>query len=228
MLVEMGAPVAGAGSNVMTIRGTQSLAGADVRVRPDHIETASVAAIAALTGGRLQIEGIHQDDLRMIAKVFRRLGMQLDLDPETAFVPRHDNLIVSSREEDVDASIETAPWPGFPSDLVAITTVLATQSRGTLLLHEKMFSNRLIFVDKLKAMGAQIVMCDPHRVIVVGKTPLRAIYMDSPDVRAGFGLLAAALTAEGVSIIDNAQAIEQTFAGALEKLQALNARIVYE
>jgi UDP-N-acetylglucosamine 1-carboxyvinyltransferase len=149
----------------------------------------------------------------------------MELSDEQIYVPRHDLLTVSNREEDVDSSIETAPWPGFPSDLVAIATVIATQSRGTSLIHEKLYANRLLFVDKLKAMGAQIVLCDPHRAIVVGPTPLHGIYLDSPDVRTGLGMLGAALVAEGQTIIDNAQALEHTFGGVLGRLQAIHAGI---
>jgi len=225
MLVQMGARIDGIGSNVLTVYGVEKLGGADVTIRPDHIEAASLAAMAALSGGRLQIDGCEMADLRMIDKIYRRLGIQLDLDETALFVPKHDILTVSNREEDVDASIETGPWPAFPSDLVAIATVIATQARGTSLIHEKLFSNRLLFVDKLKAMGAQIVLCDPHRAIVVGQTALSGIYMDTPDVRAGLGLLAAALIAEGTTVIDGAQAIEQTFANALSKIQTLGAHI---
>lgn len=225
MLTTMGAQVDGIGSNVLHVCGTGELGGADVTIGPDHIEAASVAAISAMSGGRVQIEGIRQSDMRMIAKIYWRLGIQMDMDESTLFIPHHETLTVSNREEDVDSSIETAPWHGFPSDLVAIATVVATQARGTSLIHEKLFNNRLLFVDKLKAMGAQIVLCDPHRVIVVGSAPLRGIYMDTPDVRTGLGMLGAALTAEGESIIDNAQALEHTFGNVLPKLQALNARI---
>lgn len=228
MLVAMGARIDGIGSNLLRIFGVNELAGADVTVGADHIEAASIAAMAALTGGRVQIEGIRGRDMRAIDKIYRRLGVALDIDDSTIFVPRHETLNVSSREEDVDSSIETAPWPGFPSDLVAVATVIATQTRGTSLIHEKLFANRLLFVDKLKAMGAQIVLCDPHRAIVVGTTPLRSVYMDTPDVRAGLGLLAAALAADGTSMIDNAGVIEHTFAGVIGKLQALNAKITVE
>ena len=228
LLNTMGAHVEGIGSNVLRVNGVNDLGGADVTVGPDHVEAASIAALAAMSGGRVQIEGIRGSDLRVIAKIFWRLGITLDIDDTAMFVPKHDTLIVSNREEDVDSSIETAPWPGFPSDLVAVATVIATQARGTSLIHEKMYSNHLLFVDKLKAMGAQIVLCDPHRAIVVGPTPLRGIYMDSPDVRAGLGMLTAALIAEGESVIDNAQAIERTFEGVLGKLQALNAKISVE
>jgi UDP-N-acetylglucosamine 1-carboxyvinyltransferase len=225
MLTAMGARIDGIGSNVLHVYRAESLGGADVTIGPDHIEAASVAALAAMNGGRVQIEGIRQQDMRMIAKIYWRLGIQLDVDDNRLFIPRHEMLTVSNREEDVDSSIETAPWPAFPSDLVAIATVIATQARGTSLIHEKLFNNRLLFVDKLKSMGAQIVLCDPHRAIVVGPTPLRGIYMDTPDVRTGLGMLGAALTAEGESVIDNAQALEHTFGGVLPKLQALNARI---
>ncbi|MCC6804126.1 MAG: UDP-N-acetylglucosamine 1-carboxyvinyltransferase [Anaerolineae bacterium] len=228
MLNAMGAQIEGVGSNVLRIIGVSEFGGADVTVGPDHIEAASVAAIAALCGGRVQIDGIRMADMRVISKIYWRLGITLDIDEQAIFIPKHETLVVSNREEDVDSSIETAPWPGFPSDLVAVATVVATQARGTSLIHEKLFNNRLLFVDKLKAMGAQIVLCDPHRAIVVGPTPLRGIYMDSPDVRAGLGMLTAALAAEGESVIDNAQAIEHTFAGVLGKLQALNAKITIQ
>ncbi|MBC7811918.1 MAG: UDP-N-acetylglucosamine 1-carboxyvinyltransferase [Burkholderiales bacterium] len=228
MLTAMGAVIEGIASNVLRVFGASTLNGVDVSIGPDHIEAASVAAIAAMSGGRAQIDGIRLTDLRMIAKIYQRLGIQLDLDEAEIFVPKHEALSVSNREEDADSSIETAPWPGFPSDLVAVATVAATQARGTSLIHEKMFPNRLLFVDKLKSMGAQIVLCDPHRAIVVGPTPLNATYMDSPDVRAGLGMLAAALVANGESLIDNAQALDHTFAGVLGKLKALGARITIE
>jgi UDP-N-acetylglucosamine 1-carboxyvinyltransferase len=226
-LVKMGAQIDGIGSNTLTIHKMSTPQSVEMRVPSDHIEAASITALAALTGGRVQVDGTCAADMAMIQKVYRRLGITLDVDETSVFVPKHEALIASNREEDMDASIETAPWPGFPSDLVGIATVIATQARGTSLIHEKLFSNRLIFVDKLKAMGAQIVLCDPHRAIVVGATPLRGIYMDSPDVRTGMGLLAAALVANGTSEIDNAQMLERWFVGALEKLRQLNAQITY-
>jgi UDP-N-acetylglucosamine 1-carboxyvinyltransferase len=228
LLVAMGARIEGIGSNVLRVFGASELHGAEVTIGPDHIEAASVAAISALCGGRIQIDGIRRADLRMIAKIYSGLGIQLDIDDSVMYVPKHDILNVSNREEDVDSSIETAPFPGFPSDLVAVATLIATQARGTSLIHEKMFDNRLLFVDKLKSMGAQIVLCDPHRAIVVGQTPLQGIYMDTPDVRTGLGMLGAALVAEGKSVIDNAQAIERNFEGVLGKLQALGAQIIIE
>jgi UDP-N-acetylglucosamine 1-carboxyvinyltransferase len=228
MLVAMGARIEGIGSNVVKIFGTSELRGTQVTIGHDHIEAASIAAISAICGGRVQIDGIRRADLRMIGKIYGRLGIQLDIDETVMYVPKHEGLTVSNREEDVDASIESAPWPGFPSDLVAVATLAATQARGTSLIHEKMFDNRLLFVDKLKSMGAQIVLADPHRAIVVGPTPLQGLYMDTPDVRTGLGMLGAALVAQGKSVIDNAQAIDRNFEGVLGKLQALGARIIIE
>jgi UDP-N-acetylglucosamine 1-carboxyvinyltransferase len=228
LLCEMGVHIEGIGSNVLRLLSPPELGRAEVTIGPDHIEAASIAAISALCSGRAQIEGIRRGDLSMIAKTYRRLGLQFDLDEAVIYVPKHESLTLSTREEDLDLSVESAPWPAFPSDLVAIATLVATQARGTVLMHEKLFNNRLLFVDKLKAMGAQIVLCDPHRAIVVGPTPLHAVYMDTPDVRAGLGLLGAALVANGESVIDNAQVIERVFSGVLGKLQALGARITVE
>lgn len=225
LLERMGAQIHGTGSNMLRIFGAASLNGTTYDIGPNHIETASIAAISALTDGRVTIEGTRQNDLRVIDMIYQRLGITLDIDENSVFIPRHAELVVSNREEDVDSSIETAPWPGFPSDLVAVATVAATQARGTSLIHEKLFNNRLLFIDKLNAMGAQIVLCDPHRAIVIGPAPLHAIYMDSPDVRAGMGMLAAALIADGRTVIDNAQVIDNAFEGVLRKLKALGAQI---
>lgn len=228
MLEEMGAHIEGIGSNALRVISPHRLEGTEVTIGPDHIEAASVAAIGALSGGRIQVDGIRYNDMRVITRGFQRLGIQLDVDDNSIFIPKHGQIAVSNREEDVDSSIETAIWPGFPSDLTAIATIIATQARGTALIHEKLFNNRLLFVDRLKTMGAQIVLCDPHRVIVIGPTRLYGTYMDSPDVRAGLGMLAAALVAEGKSTIDNAQAIEHTFTGVLSKLQQIGAKIKVE
>jgi UDP-N-acetylglucosamine 1-carboxyvinyltransferase len=140
-------------------------------------------------------------------------------------VPTHERFEISSREEDVDVSVESSPWPGFPSDLLPMATVVATQARGTVLVHEKLFNNRMLFVDRLKGMGAQIVLCDPHRAIVVGPTPLQGDYIDNPDVRTGLAMLGAAMCAEGETVIDNAEAFGRTFEDVLDKLVALGAKI---
>jgi UDP-N-acetylglucosamine 1-carboxyvinyltransferase len=225
MLAAMGAQIDGINSNLLRIQGCEHLRGVKQEVKADHIEVASVAAIAALTGGRLDIPGVRVSDLKMIAHVYERLGLRLDLDEDHLHVSRHDSLSVSSREEEVDVSIETAPWPGFPSDLVAIATLIASQAHGTILVHEKLFSDRLLIVDKLKGFGAQIVLCDPHRAVVVGPTPLRADYLDTPDVRSGLGLLGAALCAEGETIIDGAEMYEWNFGNVLSRLQSVGAQI---
>lgn len=225
MLTAMGATIDGVGSNLLRIQGREVLAGTEQTVALDHIEAASVAAIAALTGGRLDMPGVRAADLRMIGKVYDRLGLHLDLDEDHLHVARHQSFSVSSQEEEVDVSIETAPWPGFPSDLAAVATLLATQAQGTILIHEKLFKDRLLFVDKLKGFGAQIVLCDPHRAVVVGPTPLHSDYLDTPDVRTGLGLLGAALCAEGESIIDGAEVFEWNFGDVLTRLQAVGAQI---
>jgi UDP-N-acetylglucosamine 1-carboxyvinyltransferase len=221
----MGAEIDGGGSNLLRIRGGSPLKGAALQVSPDHIEAASIAGLTALLNGRVIIEGIRADDLKMILKVYERLGLRADLDGDTLnlFAPRP--LTISESDEEVDLAVDTAPWPGFPSDLAAVTTVIATQSQGTILIHEKMFSNRLLFVDKLNAMGAQIVLCDPHRAIVIGPTPLQGEYIDNPDVRTGLAMLGAALVAEGTTTIDNAEVFDRAFENVIGKLAALGAHI---
>lgn len=224
-LTQMGARIEGIGSNLVQVYGQQPLRGGTWVVGPDHIEAASIAACAALTGGRLTIEGTHRQDLRMIAKVYERLGVHISLDDDAIIVPVHERFEISARDEDVDVSVESAPYPGFPSDLIAMATVIATQARGTALIHEKLFSNRLLFVDRLTAMGAQIILCDPHRAIVLGATPLQGDYIDTPDVRTGLAMLAAALCAEGETVIDSAEVFDRYFEHVLDKLVLLGARI---
>lgn len=228
LLETFGARISGQGSNLLHVTGCDSPAGGEAHIGPNHVEAAGVAAIAAICGGRVTLSGIRQQDLRMVAHVYRRLGIELDLEADTLFVPRQEQLTVRDRAGDVELRVESAIWPGFPSDLIALATVVASQARGTTLIHEKLFHNRLLFVDRLKAMGAQIVLCDPHRALVVGPAPLYGTYMPTPDIRAGLGMLAAALVAEGRSTIDNAQAIEHHFGAVFSKLQALGAQISVE
>lgn len=225
LLHAMGAAIDGIGSNVLRIRGTEALTSTSAVLSPDHIEIASVAAISAITHGTLTIEGVDPAQLQLTARVFKRLGVNLFFNANTLFVPTHDTLTITQREEEQDVPIETAPWPGFPSDLIAMATVVATQARGTTLVHEKLFANRLLFVDKLTAMGAQIVLCDPHRAIVVGPSPLHGDYLDTPDVRTGLALLGAALCSDGSVTIDNAQLIDRTFENVVGRLVALGAQI---
>ncbi len=225
MLAMMGARIEGIGSNVLRIYGTEQLGGADVQLAPDHVEIASIAAIGAITGGTLSIEGVIPVHLSFITRVLARLGIHLYVNGETLFLPVHEKLIVSQNEDELDLPIETAPWPGYPSDLIAMATVVATQARGTTLIHEKMFDNRLLFVDKLTSMGAQIVLCDPHRALVVGPSKLHGDYLDTPDVRTGLALLGAALCAESSVTIDNAQLIDRSFENVVNKLIGLGAQI---
>jgi UDP-N-acetylglucosamine 1-carboxyvinyltransferase len=225
LLVGMGAKVEGAGSNLITICGKEQPGGTTLALAPDHIEAASIAAIGALSGGRLTIEGTRRRDLRLIARIYEQIGLRINLDEDALIVPTHERFEISSREEDVDVSIESSPWPGFPSDLLPMATVVATQARGTVLVHEKLFNNRMLFVDRLKGMGAQIVLCDPHRAIVIGPTPLQGDYIDNPDVRTGLAMLGAAMCAEGETVIDNAEAFGRTFEDVLDKLVALGAKI---
>jgi UDP-N-acetylglucosamine 1-carboxyvinyltransferase len=225
MLAQMGAQIEGAGSNRLRIQGSEELGGASVRLSPDYVEIASIAAIGAITRGSLSIAGVNPAHLHLIARVLARLGINVYLDGNALFLPVHESLISSQREEELDVPIETAPWPGFPSDLIAMTTVVATQAQGTTLIHEKLFDNRLLFVDKLTAMGAQIVLCDPHRALVIGPSRLRGEYLDTPDVRTGLALLGAALCSEGSVTIDNAQLIDRSFENVVSKLVSLGAKI---
>lgn len=225
MLKLMGAQIDGAGTNMLRIRGTNSLVGTSFELSPDHIEIASIAAIGAITHGSITIEGVQPNRLHLISRVFARLGINLYLNGDTLFLPVHETLSAPQREEELDVPIDTAPWPGFPSDLVAMATVVATQSHGTTLIHEKLFDNRLLFVDKLTGMGAQIVLCDPHRALVVGPTRLHGEYLDTPDVRTGLALLGAALCSDGSVTIDNAQLIDRSFENVVSKLVSLGAGI---
>jgi UDP-N-acetylglucosamine 1-carboxyvinyltransferase len=231
LLVQMGARFDGISSNVLTVHGTDTLNAAEATIQYDHIEIASIAAIVAMSGGRVQIpagDGETLPDMRVITRTYARFGMTIDADEHAVLVPKHKRLTVASREEDIDASVETAPYPGFPSDLVTLAAVIATQANGTSLIHEKLFRDRLLFVDTLKDMGAQIILADPHRAIVVGATPLQGTYIPTADPRFGLGMLGAALIAQGESVIDNAQRFDYTFDRILPKLRDLGAAITTE
>ncbi|MBZ0316086.1 MAG: UDP-N-acetylglucosamine 1-carboxyvinyltransferase [Anaerolineae bacterium] len=232
-LVQMGARIEGIGSNLLTIYGIgENFKGTTIDLPSDHIEIASIAAIAAMTEGHITIHDVHPPDLQMILKGYERLGLNFYLEaPKNGngkhilHIPEQQNMRVARLADETDVSIDTAPWPGFPSDLVAMAAVLATQTRGTTLIHEKLYDNRLLFTDKLKGMGAQILLCDPHRAIVIGKSHLRGEYIDSPDVRTGLGLFAATLCAEGKSTIDNAELMNYVFENVVQKLITLGAQI---
>src|SRR5680860_871353 len=203
LLSAMGAEVTGIGSNVMTVHGRDRLGGAEHTICPDHIEVGSFMALAAATGGELRIRDTEPDDLYMIRRQFRRLGLQTMVEGRDVLVPPEQRLAVRDDLGDAIAKIDDGPWPAFPADLTSIALALATQAEGTILIFEKMFENRLFFTDKLVSMGARITLCDPHRAIVSGPSRLHGDRLESPDIRAGMSMLIAALAAQGPSEIGN-------------------------
>ncbi len=221
----MGAQIRGVGTNVLEIDGVPELHAAEHRIGPDHIEIGSFMAIAAMTGGELRVKGIRRDDLRMILLVFARLGVETRLEGDDLVVPAKQELVIRDDMDGAIPKVDDAPWPGFPTDLTSIALVLATQAQGTVLIHEKMFENRLFFVDRLIAMGARVVLCDPHRALVTGPSRLSGETITSPDIRAGMALLAAALCAEGRSLIMNAHQVDRGYERVDERLRALGAQI---
>jgi UDP-N-acetylglucosamine 1-carboxyvinyltransferase len=221
----MGAKIRGIGTNVLEIEGVPELRPASHRVGPDHIEIGSFVAIAAMTGGELRVKGVRPDDLRMILLVFARLGVEARLEGDDLVVPSKQELVIQDDMDGAIPKVDDAPWPGFPTDLTSIALVLATQASGTVLIHEKMFENRLFFVDRLIAMGARVVLCDPHRALVTGPAQLSGETITSPDIRAGMALLAAALCAEGRSLIMNAHQVDRGYEHIDERLRALGAQI---
>ncbi len=225
LLVKMGAPIDGIGSNVMVIHGQDRLGGADHTVTPDHIEIASFMALAAATGGELRIREVEPRDLIMIRRQFRRLGFQSVVEDREVIVPPEQNLRVQPDEGGAIPKIEDGPWPAFPADLTSIALALATQAEGEVLIFEKMFENRLFFVDKLVAMGARITLCDPHRAIISGPAQLHGERVDSPDIRAGMAMLIAALAADGTSEIGNIRQIDRGYEEIDIRLRALGAHI---
>jgi UDP-N-acetylglucosamine 1-carboxyvinyltransferase len=225
LLVKMGAPISGIGSNVMVVTGQDKLGGAEHTVTPDHIEIASFMALAAATGGELRIHDVEPLDLLMIRRQFRRLGFQSVIEERDVIVPPSQNLRVQADVGGAIPKIEDGPWPAFPADLTSIALALATQAEGEILIFEKMFENRLFFVDKLVAMGARITLCDPHRAIVSGPARLHGERVDSPDIRAGMAMLIAALAAEGTSHIGNIRQIDRGYEDIDSRLKALGAHI---
>ena len=225
MLVQMGASIDGIGSNVMTVHGTTSLRGCTHEIAPDHIEIGSFMALAGVTGGELRIRDTEPDDLRMIRLVFRRLGLRTEVDGADIIVPGEQQLVALRDVGEYKAKVQDGPWPAFPADLTSIAVALATQSEGSVLIHEWMFENRLIFTDKLVLMGADITLCDPHRAIVEGPRRLRGEKLDSPDIRAGMAMLVAALCAEGESEIGNVRQIDRGYERIDERLRDLGAHI---
>ena len=228
MLNRMGASISGIGSNLLTIRGVKSLHGTEHKLLPDMIEVGSFIGMAAMCGDGVRIKDVSLRNLGIIPDAFRRLGVKVEVDGDDLFIPRQKHYIVDSFIDGTIMTLADAPWPGLTPDLLSVLIVVATQARGSVLFHQKMFESRLFFVDKLIDMGAQIILCDPHRAVVVGhdrKIKLRAQRMSSPDIRAGIALLIAAMSANGTSRIDNIEQIDRGYEHIEARLNALGACI---
>ena len=229
MLNRMGAKISGIGSNMLTIEGVKTLGGTEHTMLPDMIEIGSWIGLAAMTKSELTIKNVSWDDLGVIPNVFRKLGITIERKGEDIFIPSHkDGYEIQNYIDGSILTISDAPWPGFTPDLLSIILVVATQARGSVLVHQKMFESRLFFVDKLIDMGAKIILCDPHRASVIGhdfKSNLKATTMTSPDIRAGVSLLIAALSAKGTSIIHNIEQIDRGYENIDDRLRAIGAKI---
>lgn len=229
MLNRMGAKISGVGSNMLIINGVDNLGGTDHTMLPDMIEIGSWIGLAAMTKSELTIKNVSWNDLGVIPNVFRKLGITVEKQGDDIHIPAHtDGYEIQSFIDGSILTISDAPWPGFTPDLLSIILVVATQARGSVLIHQKMFESRLFFVDKLIDMGAKIILCDPHRATVIGhdfKSTLKATTMTSPDIRAGVSLLIAALSAKGTSTIQNIEQIDRGYENIDERLQAIGARI---
>jgi UDP-N-acetylglucosamine 1-carboxyvinyltransferase len=224
-LVSLGARIEGIGSNVLHITGTPELGGGEYRVGPDHIEVASFVGLAAATGGEVVVEDVEPDDLISIVPAFRKLGVEMEVSDTSVRVPAGQRLLVEDDFGGQIPKIESGVWPAFPADLTSIAVTVATQANGTILIFEKMFESRLFFVDKLVSMGARIILCDPHRVVVTGPATLFGERLESPDIRAGMAMLIAALCAEGTSTIGNIRQIDRGYERIDERLRELGAVI---
>ena len=225
MLNTMGANISGIGTNRLVIEGVESLGGGEMTIPSDYIEIGSFIALAVASGSEITIRNAAPDDMKMILMVFRRLSIEIDIIGEDIHVPVHEKLEVRSDLGGAVPKIDDAPWPGFPADLTSIALVAATQAEGTIIIHEKMFESRLFFVDRLIEMGAKIILCDPHRAVVVGPSELHGTRMASPDIRAGMALLIAALCAKGSSEIHNIEQIDRGYEAIDTRLNALGANI---
>ena len=228
MLNAMGAKISGIGSNLLTIEGVKTLKGTQHRILPDMIEVGSFIGIAAMIGDGIRIKDVSIKSLGIIPDTFRRLGVQIEEQGDDLFIPRQEHYNIETFIDGTIMTIADAPWPGITPDLISVLLVVATQAQGSVLFHQKMFESRLFFVDKLIDMGAQIILCDPHRAVVVGhdnSRPLRGGRMSSPDIRAGIALLIAAMSAQGTSRIDNISQIDRGYENIEERLNALGAKI---
>ena len=228
MLTAMGAQIDGIGSNLLTIRGVERLGGATHRILPDMIEVGSFIGMAAICQSSLTIKDVSYKDLGIIPECFRRLGVKLEQRGDDIFVPEQESYEIESFMDGSIMTLADAPWPGLTPDLLSVMLVVATQCKGSVLIHQKMFESRLFFVDKLIDMGAQIILCDPHRAVVIGhdhRFRLKANNMTSPDIRAGIAMLLAAMSAQGTSVIDNIEQIDRGYESIDERLNALGASI---
>ena len=231
MLNRMGAHISGIASNLLTIQGVDTLHGTTHTILPDMIEVGSFIGMAAMCGEGIRIENVNYDKLGIIPATFRRLGISVEQQGDDIYIPRQDHYQIESFIDGSFMTIADAPWPGLTPDLLSVLLVVATQAKGSVLIHQKMFESRLFFVDKLIDMGAQIILCDPHRAVVVGHNKefqLRAGRMTSPDIRAGIALLIAALSADGTSRIDNIVQIDRGYENIEKRLNALGAKITRE
>lgn len=228
LLNQMGADISGIASNLITIKGVKKLHGADHTILPDMIEVGSFIGMAAMTGSAITIKNVSYDNLGCIPNTFRRMGITINRNGDDLFIPRHDHYEIQSFMDGSTMVLSDAPWPGLTPDLLSVLLVVATQAKGSVLIHQKMFESRLFFVDKLIDMGAQIILCDPHRAVVVGHdnlTPLLASRLTSPDIRAGIALLIAAMSAQGVSTISHIEQIDRGYENIEQRLRALGAKI---
>ncbi len=228
MLVRMGAKISGIGSNKLIIEGVEKLKGCEHRVLPDMIEIGSWIGMAVMTKSELTIKDVSWDDLGQIPNVFRKLGIKLERKGDDIYIPAQESYEIQGYLDDSILTVSDAPWPGFTPDLLSIVLVVATQAKGSVLIHQKMFESRLFFVDKLIDMGAKVILCDPHRATVIGlnhESSLRATTMTSPDIRAGISLLIAALSAKGTSTIHNINQIDRGYESIDERLRSLGAKI---
>lgn len=231
MLVRMGANIQGIGSNLLIIEGVESLTGTEHTVLPDMIEIGSWIGLAAMTKSELTIKDVSWENLGIIPDIFRRLGIAVEQSGDDMIVPAQEHYKIQKFMDGSILTVSDAPWPGFTPDLLSIVLVIATQAKGSVLIHQKMFESRLFFVDKLIDMGAQIILCDPHRATVIGlnhETPLRGTTMSSPDIRAGISLLIAALSAKGKSVIHNIEQIDRGYEYIDTRLRAIGADIIRE
>ena len=224
-LGSLGARIEGIESNVLRIEGVESLRGGEWEIGPDHIEVGSFIGLAAVTGGDITIDGVRQADLVSILHGFEKLGVAVELEESAVRVPPRQELVIRDDLGGHVPKLEDGPWPAFPSDLTSVVLTVATQARGTLLMFEKMFENRLFFTDKLVSMGARIILCDPHRAVVTGPAKLRGQRMESPDIRAGMAMLLASLCAEGASTIGAVYQIDKGYERIDERLRSLGAQI---